>query len=1140
MLRVRLIGELALEVDGSGIPPPASRRARSLLAWLALHPGQHARGELAARFWPDMLDASARTNLRSALMTLRNELGSAAGAHLVTTRDSIGFPGDGEVWVDAVEFVALHQAGDCERAVELGEGELLPGLDDDWVYAARDEHRDRLMAAYARLAEGAEEAGDLAAATRWTRRLAAHDPLSEDAHRELIRRLAAAGDRAAAIAAFEQLRERLARELHVAPSAQTRELIEAVRHDSGPAADAARPEPPARALAEALPPALAPRRGPPFVGRTELLERLGAAWAEASPGAPKLWLIAGEAGIGKTRLAAELASTVHEAGGRVLYGRAYPEPLAPYQPFAEALGFARFAELVDAAEGDRYSLFEAVAVQLARPPGALLVIDDLHWADAPSLLLLQHVLRSSQPNPLLIVATYRSTDVHAGHPLAEALGDLRREHPFERIVLDGLAPEELGGLVAGVTGSSGPESFVHALYDETEGNPFFAEEVLRHLAESGSVEERMTSGALERIGVPEGVKDVVGRRLARLGENANHVLAIAAVVGRRFGVDVLERLSGLGEDALIGALDDALAADLVADEPGTPGRFTFKHALVRETVYDALSQTRRVRLHKRVGEALAAIHARDLDPYLGELAHHFVRAAVRGDADEAVRYATAAGDRALEQLAYEDAARQYEAALTCLELTDNPTDYQRCDLLLALGAAEARSGTGTRARAHFEEAADLAERFGSPPRLALAALGYGTDVLGGLWWLSVGVTDERMVDLLERALDALPQEGVLRARVLAQRAMQLYWTAEREHGMEMSARAVEMARASADPETVLYTLAARHAAMWGPDAVREQLAVADEVVRLAESSGDRERGLAGLGWRITDLLVLGDRPALDDAIETCVHWAESIRQPAHRWYATHSLAMLAMVDGRYDSVEDLISTALSFNPQVHDQSASQSWAIQMYGLRSEQGRLGELEELMAAGADLYPTVPAWRCALAALYAEIGRSTECRAEFETLAEDDFAGLPRDGNWLTSAAFAGRACARLADGARAAVLHEQLLPYARLNVVIGLGILYVGSVELFLGQLAATAERWDEAERHFEAARAMHEQMRSPPMCAHTDHEHARMLLTRARAEDRSRARDLIERATASAGALGMTRLSREIEELAAAREPSVTK
>ena len=208
-----------------------------------------------------------------------------------------------------------------------------------------------------------------------------------------------------------------------------------------------------------------------------------------------------------------------------------------------------------------------------------------------------------------------------------------------------------------------------------------------------------------------------------------------------------------------------------------------------------------------------------------------------------------------------------------------------------------------------------------------------------------------------------------------------------------------MARAAGDPTTLLYTLAARHAALWGPDAVDEQLAVADEVVHLAESSGDRERGLVGLGWRLNDLLVLGNRMAVDDAVDTCVRWAVELRQPAYSWYATHCQAMLAMLDGRFAEVEDLITKALAFNPQVHDQSASQSWAIQMYALRGEQGRLEELEPVLTAAVELYGAVPAWRGALAWLYAETGHEAECRAEFERLAEDDFRGLPRDGIWLT---------------------------------------------------------------------------------------------------------------------------------------------
>ena len=268
MLRIRLIGEMALEIDGTAAPPPASRRARSLLAWLALHPGPHARAEVAAHFWPDVLDSSARTNLRSALLTLRNELGPTGARHLAASRDAIGIPRDGETWVDAVEFEALIDGGDLEQAVAIGDAELLPGLDDDWVYSARDAHRDGLIAAFGRLAAAAEEVGDLAAAARWTRRQVAHDPLSEDAHRELIRRLAEAGDRPSALAAFAQLRTRLADELQMTPSARTRELVDEIRREDragrpAPSASAA----PARARHAPRPSLRRPGRAPRAAAR---------------------------------------------------------------------------------------------------------------------------------------------------------------------------------------------------------------------------------------------------------------------------------------------------------------------------------------------------------------------------------------------------------------------------------------------------------------------------------------------------------------------------------------------------------------------------------------------------------------------------------------------------------------------------------------------------------------------------------------------------------------------------------------------------------------------------------------------------------------------------------------------------------
>jgi hypothetical protein len=283
----------------------------------------------------------------------------------------------------------------------------------------------------------------------------------------------------------------------------------------------------------------------------------------------------------------------------------------------------------------------------------------------------------------------------------------------------------------------------------------------------------------------------------------------------------------------------------------------------------------------------------------------------------------------------------------------------------------------------------------------------------------------------------------------------------------------------------------------------------------------------GLAWRLTDLLVLGERAAANDVAATCAQWAVELRQRAHRWYATHCQATLALLDGRIAAVEGMISKALTFNPQVHDQSASQTWAIQMYALRREQGRLGEMEPVMVPAAELYGAVPAWRAALASLYADTGRDAECRAEFERLAEDGFRGLPHDGNWLTAAAYATRSCTHLGDAQRAALLYDHLRPYRRLNIVTGLAIHCLGSVELYLGMLAGTTARWDEADDHFESARAMHSRLRSPPWHAHTDYEQARVMIARGRVEDRARAHKLLARAGATADALDMTRLSERV-------------
>ncbi|MEA2470434.1 MAG: hypothetical protein QOE38_1433, partial [Thermoleophilaceae bacterium] len=373
MLRISVLGELQIEVDGLSVAPPESRRAQLLLGWLALKPGRHARAELAARLRPDVLDESARSSLRQAAWGLRPVLGDV----LEADRSRIGLRPD--VWVDAREFERLAADGDGEGALALVRGPLLAGLDDDWVLDARYAQRQAEDGLLERMESAAGARGDAGSALALARRRAERDPLSEEAHRALMTRQAAAGDRAAALLTYERLAERLRRELAVAPSAATRALATRLREDDEPAAPGAAP--PAPPLA--LPPRLAAAAQAPFVGRAHELARALDAWAQSSAGSLRTVLLAGEPGIGKTRLAAELAARARSDGAAVVHGRCTEEQLGPYQAWVEALGQTAVA-FDPAAEGARLVLFQSVVASLTDAAGErplVLVLDDLHWAD---------------------------------------------------------------------------------------------------------------------------------------------------------------------------------------------------------------------------------------------------------------------------------------------------------------------------------------------------------------------------------------------------------------------------------------------------------------------------------------------------------------------------------------------------------------------------------------------------------------------------------------------------------------------------------------------------------------------------------------------------------------------------------------
>ncbi len=834
-------------------------------------------------------------------------------------------------------------------------------------------------------------------------------------------------------------------------------------------------------------------RGDRFVGRRDALSRLSGAWDDAASGALRLALVAGEPGIGKTRLAAELAARLHPAGALVLYGRSDEETLVPHQPFVEALErLLREASAEDRAElvgphraelarllpaldpGDeapagadadtgRYRAFEAARALLqaaaARRP-ALLVLDDLHWADRPSLLLLRHLGRTLERAPILVLATYRDTEVDRGHPLAAALADLRREHPLVTIALEGLDDDEVADLLE----SDGDAAA--ALRARTDGNPLYLGEVRRHLDETGGAGE----------GLPPGVKEVIGRRLDRLGDDAVAVLTTAALAGEEIDLPLLDELHG--PDAALRAVERACDAGLLV-ERGSGGREAFAHALVAETLQDGASAARRARVHARIADVLEG--RPDASP--AAVAHHLVAAGDAADSERTLRWSVAAAERARMLSADSEAAEHYERALGATA-ADDPRRGELCALL---GGALNRSGARTAARSVFLEAAGAARAAGDRELLARAALG-----AGGLG-VTIGPPDEELVALLEEATAGLPAgANALRARLLGRLGIELYY-ADRARADALSREAVAAARACGEPDAIATALNARRVAIWDADHVEERLSTATAMVAEAERAGDPELALQGRNWRVLDLMELGRIDEARAEIDAHAAGADALGLPHHRWYAPLWRATLALMAGRVEEAMRLGDEALALGHRAEDPNAPLFVGIQREWGRVEPGDVLQvdpayIEREMAAS----PAPWAWMTSLAWAHAAAGRTAEARELVGRLTRDGHLALPLDANWHAALDLC-EAVAVLGDRQGAERLHAHLAPYAGLHGVVARAVYWYGPVEHYLGMLALTAGDPARAEGHLARALEQSERAGAAPRAAST-----RALLDRARA------------------------------------------
>jgi class 3 adenylate cyclase/tetratricopeptide (TPR) repeat protein len=902
-----------------------------------------------------------------------------------------------------------------------------------------------------------------------------------------------------------------------------------------------------------------------FAGRNAELGQLDLAMRDVRSETRRVVLVAGEPGIGKTRLAAQFATRASGAGALVLYGRCDEDALVPYQPFVEALvpyvkacppallraqlgGLtSELGLLVPQLSGkvpsvltpvpaepdtERYRLFEAVttlvtAVANAQP--VVLILDDLHWADKPTLLLLRHLLRSTERSPLFVLGTYRDVDVTPAHPLADVLADLRREQFVERLALGGLSQDELTVLLEALAGHPVEPGFTAALSDRTEGNPFFVREILRHLGETGAFEQRegrwVTTGGLEQLELPEGVREVVGRRLVRLSEAAHRVLVVASVMGRQFNLDALERSVDLPEDEILGALEEATAARLVEELADGFGTYAFAHLLIRETLYRDLTSARRGRLHARVGEALDALHGENPDR-LAELAHHYYEGAAAGEVDKAIDCCRRAGDRSLALLAYEEAAQHYERALEALDLDPSADPARRCGLLIALGDARGRSGDRTGRIAAALEAAKAARRAGSAEHLAQAA------ILSSGWGVYVGTPEPEVIDLCEEALDAIGDDDTaMRVELLTRLADHRANSEGRpEVALPVAEEALRLAREVGDPEPLSIALYYAAATLqWSP---RAELRVdyVNELLAYPGSHDDPRRRADALALRVRAHLERADLTAMRADLAEL----ESLAFEHHVWLAGTVLVMyrtvVAFMEGRFDEAESFatdMATRAGSDPNFFN-----IYAGQLFWLHREQGRLEAFLPLLADATTYNPGLPAFRASLAVGQAELGLVQEAREHLELLAADGFAHIPRDVTWTASLFLLTEVCTRLGDGERAARIYELFRPHTGQLVAATATVACAGAVDRYLGMLLATTDRSDEAQSHYEAAVALETSIQAAPLLARTNLWYAHLLLRRDRKGDRSRARALLEDARCTASALGMSALADEATALIA--------
>lgn len=1156
MLQFQVLGPVEV-VRGDEIVPLGGPQRQTLLACLLTRPNEFwSRDALVEALWGDEAPERAPELLRSLISHLRRALDPDHNPH---SADSVlpSVPGGYRIRVDSDDLDTLR----FERAAEEGR-QLLANGDPAaagqrlgealalWRGPAFGELADRefarpeaarleelrLLAVETRADALLHDNNHTTALVELERLVEAH-PYRERLWELYLLALYRSGRQADALRAYGRLRSRLVDELGVDPGPALQDLERAILMQDP------RLDPPGTPLVVSSSTLVGVDERLPFVGRARELDGIADALKRSDVEGRQVVLINGEPGVGKSRLVTEAARRAVEDGAYVVAGGCEQDGDIPYRPFVEAL--RRFVEQVPRAElarhlgrgaadltrlvpelselvpslpaptrsdpdTQRYRLFDAVAewlVAASRTQPFAFLVDDLHWATATTLALFRHLVLTPGAAHVLFVGTYRDTDLPNNPALADLLADLRRAPEVTRLTLGGLDEPEVEQLVDSLLDTPEPD-VVQRLHVDTGGNPFLIGEVVRDLAATGSLQ------------VPQGVREMLEARLRKLSEPAREAVRAAAVCGTEFFLPVVAEVARLDEDTALSALEECAHAGLVVEDVDRPDWYRFAHTLMRSTLFEQLSASRRARLHLRIAEALEDEPRVRASPT--EVARHLVAAGPVADPDLLVSRCLEAARKALAGFVNDEAAAFCEHALDFVA----HDDARRCDLLVVLGKALRALGDD-RYRGVLREAIDLAREADRPRDLADAVLAARRE-----FWRGLQEVDPDRVDDFEAALAAAPADDIaLRVRLLSALAGELGFSGDQSRQRELTEEAVSSAWQLDDPETLAEALIARRLSVWEPS-LAARLELAEELAGLAPHLTDPNLRWRTLQAAIAPHLEAGNVARALQLIDRVATIADELSDPRPRWAALYYRAAIAQLRCELDEAERLAEEAAAAR-HPDDLEGQLAYAGQAFYVNYERGELEDCVELLELAGEQTPLEGPVLAAGALLYAQLERREEARSMLDRFVDERLTIPSPDPTSLITLCAAAEAAARLADARAAERITPLLRPHS--GELAGSAGFSLGAVDRYLGLLAATQGNCETARRHYRRALSLHTRVGAHGFAARTRCDLAELMLSEGSGKP-DEVRALLEDAAAAAADLGIAHVERRARELLRRLEP----